>query len=270
MSNSGSSRRSGAMRSATSSCAPASATSIATVGRPRGGRTSRAVLPPEAVGRDRPPLVQHAVRVLPRPRQRARQETGAGRPRRRVTVAARSVRRSRRAAEGMHPPWPARRRATSGIPAASPGDQQARGEAWPRARRAARRRTAPQRVEQAADERERLAVLLADPVGARRGSRRTGRRRRGRRSGGAGRSTTVRMPGRSARSASSSVSAVSSRSSSTSSRSISAVRIALGGGGDDGVRGGAELLVAQVEAREDDGFAVEALRDVDVRVDHVR
>ena len=42
---------------------------------------------------------------------------------------------------------------------------------------------------------------------------------------------------------------------------------AVGRSGDR-VRRGGELLLAQIEARQDDGLAVKALRDVDVGVDH--
>ena len=37
----------------------------------------------------------------------------------------------------------------------------------------------------------------------------------------------------------------------------------------DGVRGGGDLRLAQIEAREHDGFAVESLRDVDASVLHI-
>ena len=44
---------------------------------------------------------------------------------------------------------------------------------------------------------------------------------------------------------------------------------ALGGSGGDRVRGRGQVRLIEVETREDHGFAVEALRDIDVRFHHL-
>ena len=213
------------------------------------------------------PRVQHAVGVRRGPGQRA------GRRARRAGRRRPSRRRSRRAA--CRGRAGGRWRAWSQLHAGRPAPHQGDPWSYKRARRGRAVQRGAERVgaevleraQQAADERQWLAVLLAEPLGlvAQLDEVRDGVAVRGQPGG-------PQHDGLHARPQRQVGELVGERGELAQLEDV--VRGQLGGpvalGRDrrDRVAGSADLVVAQVEAGEDDRRAVEPLRDVDVGVDH--